>query len=272
MSGEPFVLVELARRVGPHALAAFLALLTASTLAGGALFALMRHRRVRAASGESAPDRIVLRLAAGFGTMVLAALVFAWIARHIAPDGSLGLADQALADAIALHLAPGALAFFAVVTHAGDPSLLAALAVVVSMGLWRLRQRALMLGWLLALAGNAALNPLLKQIFERVRPLHDHGLAQATGFSFPSGHTSGAMVAYGMLAYLAVRLAPPRWHVAATMAAIAMVLATACSRVFLRVHFASDVVAGLLSGGVWLAVCIVSLTYARYRRERAGSR
>jgi undecaprenyl-diphosphatase len=267
---ESFPLVELAQRVGPHALAVFLVLLVASTAIGGAFFATLRRHRTRAADSqtEPRPESLFTGLAAGFGGMVLAALLFAWIAWQIAPGHSLGLADQALADAIGMHLPRAALRFFSHVTHAGDPSTLIALAVVVAVLLWRAQQRVLVWGWLLALAGNAALNPSLKQIFERVRPLHDHGLAQATGFSFPSGHSSGAMVTYGMLAYLALRLLPSRWHVPAVMAAIAIILTTACSRIFLQVHFASDVAAGLLSGAAWLTVCVLSLNHAERRRAR----
>jgi len=270
---EPSSIVEAAQRVGPHALAAFLILLAVSTTAGGAIFALSRRRRMRAADAqtEPRPESLLAVLGVGFGGIVLAAVLFAWIAWQIAPGRSLGLADQALADAIGLHLPRAALRFFAGFTHLGDPSTLIALAAVVAGLLWRVQQRVLMAGWLLALAGNAILNPSLKQIFERVRPVHDHGFALATGYSFPSGHSSGAMVTYGMLAYLALRLLPPRWHVPVVMGAIAMVLTTACSRVFLQVHFASDVAAGLLSGAAWLTVCVISLTHAERRRARRSS-
>lgn len=270
---EPSSIVEAAQRVGPHALAAFLILLAVSTTAGGAIFALSRRRRMRAADAqtEPRPESLLAVLGVGFGGIVLAAVLFAWIAWQIAPGRALGLADQALADAIGLHLPRAALRFFAGFTYVGDPSTLIALAAVVAVLLWRARQRVLMAGWLLALAGNAILNPALKQIFERVRPVHDHGFALATGYSFPSGHSSGAMVTYGMLAYLALRLLPPRWHVPVVMAAIAMILTTACSRVFLQVHFASDVAAGLLSGAAWLTVCVISLTHAERRRARRSS-
>jgi len=96
--------------------------------------------------------------------------------------------------------------------------------------------------------------------------VHDPALAQAMGFSFPSGHSSGAMVAYGMLLYVMVRMLPARWYPAAAMLALALIITTACSRVFLRVHFASDVVAGLLSGLSWLVVCVVSVEVTRHRR------
>ena len=259
-------LVVLAQEVGSNALAVFLGSLVVAMLVGAtACAAWHRRRRGRGPNVQTQAPRILVGLVVGFGGIVLSASVFAWIAARIAPDGTLGLADQALADAIGVHVARDALRFFSVVTHVGDPSVLFVLAAIIAALLWRLGRRSLVVGWLSALAGNALLNPWLKQIFERVRPLHDHGFAQATGYSFPSGHSSGAVVVYGMLGYLALRLLPPRWHVAVVMATIAIVLTTACSRIFLQVHFASDVAAGLLSGGTWLAVCVATLEYARRR-------
>ena len=74
---------------------------------------------------------------------------------------------------------------------------------------------------------------------------------------------------YGMLAYVAVRTLPVRWHLPAVLSAAAIAFTVACSRVFLRVHFPSDVVAGMASGLAWLMVCIVSIESSRwYRRAR----
>ena len=122
--------------------------------------------------------------------------------------------------------------------------------------LWWRGQLALLLVWFGALAGNALWNPALKLVFGRMRPLADLSGLEAPGYSFPSGHSSGAMVAYGMLAYLAWRLLPPRWHLPVRWAAGAVVLFVGASRVYLQAHFASDVLAGFVSGGAWLAVCI----------------
>src|SRR5690606_10315505 len=105
--------------------------------------------------------------------------------------------------------------------------------------------------------------------FERVRPLHDHGVAQAQGWSFPSGHSSGSVVAYGMLAYLVVRSVAPRWRMPVVLLGTAIAFTVGISRMLLQVHFASDVIAGFMSGLSWLAVCIVSIESARgFRRRR----
>jgi undecaprenyl-diphosphatase len=120
----------------------------------------------------------------------------------------------------------------------------------------------------IALAGNGLLNQTLKQIFGRVRPLDPEGSVLAQGFSFPSGHSAGAVVAYGMLAYLALRLLPARWHLSALLTAVALIFTVGASRLFLRVHFASDVIAGFASGTAWLALCITSIELIRWRHQR----
>lgn len=270
MPVETSPLIGFAQQLGQHALAAFLAGLLVAVLAGGLAGVLLRWRDARRSRAEagSAPTFawLLAGLAIGFALVLGAASLFAAIADRVGPGRTMGLADQVLADAIAQHTPAAALRALGLLTHFGDPLVLVFLGAMVASWLLHKRERLLALGWVVALSGNAVLNPLLKQVFERARPLHDAALAQATGFSFPSGHSSGAMVAYGMLLYVLLRVLPARWHPAAAMLAVALVVTTACSRVFLRVHFASDVAAGLLSGLSWLCVCVASLEFARQRR------
>lgn len=71
------------------------------------------------------------------------------------------------------------------------------------------------------------------------------------------------LLAYGMLAYLALRLLPTKWHLPALLTAVAIAFSVGASRLFLRVHFASDVLAGFMSGAAWLAVCIMGMELLR---------
>lgn len=269
-------LVAVAEAVGAQALAWFvfgLAAACGAAALGWLLFG--RVARARLARGEqaSSPRRLVLALGLGFVLVAAAGmLLFSAIGARIVPGHPIVQVDHALAGAIGTHVAPAAVRVFAWLTHAGDPGVLAVLCVAVAVALWRQRHRTLALAWVLAVAGNAVLNPALKLAFERARPVYEGWLPPASGFSFPSGHSSGAMVAYGMLAYIALRTLPARWHGAALVAAVAVIFTTACSRVMLQVHFASDVIAGLVSGGTWLLTCIASAEAARhYRRSRRNA-
>ena len=252
--------LALARWVGGHALAVFVALLCALLLLT-AFVAWVWNRRVlrRAQAAFSPPAVLLLKVAVGFATVLGAAAGFAEIAEQLGPDGVMSRADEALAASIRAQVGVGTLRVFAVLTHLGDPLVLALLGVAVALGLLWHGQRSLALGWVLALGGNALLNPLLKRVFERVRPVHDHGLVAELSWSFPSGHTSGATVAYGMLAYVVLRTLPTAWHLPAVLGATALAFTVGSSRVFLQVHFASDVLAGFASGTAWLVVCALSV-------------
>jgi membrane-associated phospholipid phosphatase len=261
----------LATWAGQHALAIYVALLASLLgLTAVTMTLVRRHTAPPQAGAAPPPFALALRLALGFGAIVLGAWVFAETAEGLQARATLGAFDQALTDALRTSVPLPALQVFAALTHLADTRTLTVLCIVVALALvWRKRPW-LAFGWVAAVAGNAVLNTTLKRIFERVRPLHDDGLVAAQGFSFPSGHSSGSVVAYGMLAYVLMRFVPPRFHLALTLAAAALAFSIGASRIFLRVHFASDVLAGFASGGVWLTVCIASIALTRrYRRHAA---
>ena len=192
------------------------------------------------------------------------------LANNMAADALIGRFDLLLTAAIRAHSAAWTLRFFAWITHFGDTATLTALCIAGATSLVLLRRPVRALGLVAAIGGNSLLNPALKAIFERTRPLHD-GLA-FNGWSFPSGHASGAVVAYGMLAYVVLRMLPGRWHLSVILLAAAIAFSTGFSRIYLQAHYFSDVVAGFASGTAWLVVCISSLELARFYSERRRQR
>ena len=251
MAADPAWLVTAAHALGRHALALFLALLLLLPAAAGLGGRWLLRTGARCGNRGGA-----LAAAAGMA-------IFATLATLLLTGDALRTADQALADALRASLPPGVLPLFAAVTHLAGTATLTALSIILALLMAALRQPALMLGWVLALAGNGLLNRSLKALFGRARPPGADPSWAETGFSFPSGHSSGAVVAYGLLAYTALRLLPARWHGASLVAAVALVWSIGASRVFLGVHFASDVIAGFASGGVWLLLCIGVLGLAQ---------
>ena len=232
---------------------------------------LQRYGVYRQASRFAPLAYLAGHLLLGFALIVGSAAVFAEIAEHLGDGRKLGQLDTLFSDTLRSTVSIGTLQFFALLTHFGDPMTLGLLAAVVAAVLLQRRQFWLCAAWLLALAGNATLGKLLKSIFERARPVHDHGLAVADGWSFPSGHSSGAVVAFGMLAYLIARFLPERfavWRLPVLMTAAALAFTVGCSRIFLQVHYVSDVLAGFAVGAVWLAVCVSAVEVGRYRQVR----
>jgi undecaprenyl-diphosphatase len=130
--------------------------------------------------------------------------------------------------------------------------------------LWR-RQPFTAAVWVVACGLGALLNAGLKEIFERARPEHLHPFASATGWSFPSGHSSGSIIVYGLLGYLAVLYTPKSVHIPAAAIAMMLVVCVGSSRVILQVHFFSDVLAGYAFGASWVAAWIAGLEIRRGR-------
>jgi undecaprenyl-diphosphatase len=178
--------------------------------------------------------------------------------------------DVALAAALARHLDGTTLAIAAAITHLGDPIVLFVLALLVVAALAGRGERQLALAWIVVTGGGALLNRLLKGLFERSRPVHDHVFASAEGFSFPSGHASGSLLVYGMLAYLAVRHAPHRWHLPVAALALMLVVFVGASRVLLQVHWFSDVLAGWANAAAWTTLCIGGLEAIRLAAQPRG--
>ncbi|MDB5100025.1 MAG: hypothetical protein JWM80_4446, partial [Cyanobacteria bacterium RYN_339] len=104
------------------------------------------------------------------------------------------------------------------------------------------------------MAGGAGLTAGIKHAFHEVRPALFHPLVQETGFSFPSGHATLSFCLFGFLAVWLVLEAPRKlisW--VAALACVGLAGAIALSRVYLGVHWPSDVVAGMLVATTWVA-------------------
>jgi undecaprenyl-diphosphatase len=156
------------------------------------------------------------------------------------------------------------------ITTCGNTDTLALLSLVVAamltgQMLWRRRYESLAAFWIIATAGVGLLNIELKSAFARARPTG----APVSGWSFPSGHSMGSFVVYGMLAYvivLSVRRPRPRNALICTLALL--VLAIGFSRVYLGAHWPSDVLGGFMAGTVWLTLCVCGNEFTR-RPKRA---
>ena len=162
---------------------------------------------------------------------------------------------------------PGATMFFATMSTIGGPVGLAALVLGVAIVLLLLRRFRWVLYLAVTVGGGALLDQELKRFFARARPDIAEMLRQAHGYSFPSGHAMGSTVVFGALSYLAFRTATQwRWKAAAVALGATIVLAVSLSRVYLGVHWISDVVAGITAGTLWVVVS--TMAYETVRRIR----
>lgn len=259
MQTDAALLVQRAAWAGQHPLTLFFVTLGLLMTASAAGWWLLRRANLQGTHG------LALRVALGGAIIVLGAGAFIALATQLGAGGPLARADQALTQALHASVPPAALTLFAILTHLGDTATLTVLCIIIALALVARGQRGLALGWVVALAGNGLLNRTLKQGFGRLRPLDQAGPVWENGFSFPSGHSSGAVVTCGMLAYIALRLLPRHWQLPAMLVAPTIAFTVGTSRVVLRVHFASDVIAGFASGMAWLALCVTGIELLRWR-------
>ncbi|MFF3922939.1 phosphatase PAP2 family protein [Paenibacillus lactis] len=122
------------------------------------------------------------------------------------------------------------------------------------------------------IAGSSILNLLLKLAFQRMRP-DIHRLIEVTGYSFPSGHSMVAFSFYGVLAYLLWRhIESGKGRIVLIVIAILMIGSIGLSRVYLGVHYPSDIVGGYFAACFWLALSVGQYErfMERFRRKDAG--
>ena len=116
-------------------------------------------------------------------------------------------------------------------------------------------------GLAICFSGGAVLNYILKNLFERARP-DVFRIVAASGYSFPSGHAMVSIYFYGMLAFLIARnIKSWQWRYVVVAITMLFILTMGISRVYLGVHYPSDVIAGYTAGGMWLMFSISLLMW-----------
>lgn len=212
-----------------------------------------------------------LHLSIGLVLILLAGIAFGEIAEDVVEGDTITVIDVELAHWFRARATEGFTRAMLFITHWNGivgTSVMAAL-----LALWFAWRRAYY--WLIVLVaavpGGMLLNVALKLIFRRQRPSLDDPLLTLSTYSFPSGHTVAATLFYGVLACFLVRRidAWPR-RALVVGAACVMVMLVALSRMYLGVHYLSDVLAASLEGAAWLAVCVTAVSTLHRRRLARG--
>jgi len=164
---------------------------------------------------------------------------------------------------------------------AGHPALISVIKAVTFLGsdgvLWTIigvsavflafRRRWRLVGYLLVTgAGALVMDPILKDLVGRLRPVVAHPIAHGGGNSFPSGHSLGSIVCYGAVFLVFLPAARGRWRTAFTAVIVTLVALIGISRILLGVHYLSDVLGGWTLGITWLGLTAFAFELTR----RAG--
>jgi membrane-associated phospholipid phosphatase len=209
-----------------------------------------------------------LRLVAGLVVAGLAIWAFIGLFEDVWDRDPLVRWDAAAAAWVHAHTTPGGIRFFGALTQLGSSTFTLMMAAAIAPALRR--QRALLVGWLVAFFGGVALEGLLKAVMQRTRPPYATAYLHNASYGFPSGHAMASTIGYAMLGYLVSRLADLRgWRRTSVYVGAALLIAAiGLSRVYLGVHYPSDVVAGFAAGAAWVAICLTGIRLAERRATR----
>jgi membrane-associated phospholipid phosphatase len=210
-----------------------------------------------------------LWVALGLLVVALTAAGASELVEHLTAGQGMALLDHPVARFVAAHRSAALTVVMRLVSSAGGPVVLGTVTAAAGLLLgatWRSWVPVLIVG--VTLAGSGGLTLVLKAALSRPRPPLRDALAPADGYAFPSAHAATAAAAFGVLAYLvAIRLR--HWNAQVTVWACAAMLTAlvGISRVYLGVHWTTDVLGGWAFGLLWLTVILSA--WAARTKERA---
>ncbi len=217
---------------------------------------------------EEAQRLMSAALLAGLLLAAAAVVLFTWLGGEVL-EGEVFALDAFAREGIPGIASPGLTGFMRTLTFYGGPSVLAPIGIAMAAAFMLRGWRRGALLVVLTLAGAALLNWLLKVSFARGRPeaFFDYPLPDSP--SFPSGHALYAASVFGGLAVLlSTRLKHRALRIATWCIAVMLVLLIGFSRVYLGVHYPSDVIAGYAVGVIWVTAVSLGDRLARHRRSR----
>jgi membrane-associated phospholipid phosphatase len=203
-----------------------------------------------------------LYLIAGLLVFAVMTLTLGEIAEDVRNGEPLTITDVRFSNWLHTHGSRPLTKVLWIITSLHASAVVCTVAVLVGLYLWRRRQRFWVVALWLSVFGGLLLNRTLKLIFQRARPRFSDAVLMLTSYSFPSGHTMIATVFYGSLAAFVIANSKS-WplRMLALVAAIALILLVAFSRVYLGAHYLSDVLGAMAEGFAWIALSLTALYY-----------
>lgn len=220
------------------------------------------------------PRTLVEKLAlVGLLAAVLSLYLFAKLASEVREGDTISF-DNAVRTWVHQFASPGMTLAMQAISLLGYDVLLLELVIAMAVFL-RLRWRRAAAWLAVTMAGAVALDMALKHAFHRHRPTPFFGDAPHS-YSFPSGHAVASFCFYGVLAGLiADRVERLSLRIAVGFVAAVLVLAIGISRIYLGVHYPSDVIAGYLAAAMWVGTMLAidhigtrAVAHVRKRRNR----
>jgi len=222
----------------------------------------------------SADGYLGLHLTIGFAIALITGIVFKLIANEVFETPKIRSADMAAQMFVNSIYSPILTSVMIGITSFGDWGSIVTLSLIVGFLLFVDSSHRRLYTFTSIVAGGCLLNVLLKLSFHRGRPDATQ-LVIAHGYSFPSGHAMGSMLFFGGLAYVVFFTVQrhPVWRFLGVLGCLIAILLIGFSRIYLGVHYLSDVAAGFVAGLFWIGICLTGtegwIRLRDRRRKRA---
>jgi len=212
-----------------------------------------------------------LHLTLGILFLSTATWIFADLAEDVATGEPLTITDAHFSNWLHAQATSPLTKFLLVVTNLHSTLGVTVMTLAVCIYLWRRQLRHWVFTLVVTVYGGMILNFWLKNVFQRARPHFDDPIVTLSSYSFPSGHTMMATVFYGALsAIIFSQVRDWRWRLLSLGVTLFMIALVGFSRIYLGVHYLSDVLGAIVEGAAWLALCLTALETARRRSSRQG--
>jgi undecaprenyl-diphosphatase len=211
-----------------------------------------------------------LRLTVGAILLIGASWLFGGVAEDVIAGDPLTIVDVDVAQWLHARATPRLNQWMLAITHLHGIVAISTYMVLTALYLVWKRDWYWLLCLGVTIPSGMVVNALTKLAFQRARPSFDNPILALSTYSFPSGHVTGVTLFYGvMAAMLIAKVNAWRWRLFVVFAVFALVVLVALTRMYLGVHYLSDVIAGFAEALAWLALCLTGIhTFSEYRAVR----
>lgn len=214
--------------------------------------------------------KIGLTVLVGLALAVGALFFFSWLAEEVFEGDTIRF-DEGVRALINQHASPALTSLMRFITFFGSTIFITVAGLSLVLYFIRIKWRHDALLFAITIAGALVLNGTLKLLFHRARPEPFFGMVAPTSYSFPSGHALYSFCFYGTLAVImSARLQSPTVSFAIWAAAVSLILLIGVSRIYLGVHYPSDVLAGYMTAFIWVVAVAFGNHWLRRRPPEAS--
>jgi undecaprenyl-diphosphatase len=208
-----------------------------------------------------------LHLTVGLTLSIMCVWIFGELAEGVVTGEPIATVDKWVLNHVLYFRTPSLNIIMIIITQLGEWLTVTIASVPIVVFLILKKRFGSLIGYITAVVGGSILDFILKQFIQRTRPISDATLIEVGGFSFPSGHAMLSMVFYGMISYFLIRYIKSwKYRILIVISVGFLIFLIGLSRIYLQVHYLSDVLAGYSGGFFWLTICVTGLEIYRKRR------